>query len=234
MLHWAEIKVYSWFYFAIAKSRQIWHFWVCRFNPHWRKIFYWIYYALYYETLQKYQICQFCGITEKHELKQYIPVGCVPTAAVAISVGEGWVSASSPSDQKPSSSDQTPTPSDQWWILGRGRPSVDRMTHACENITFPASLRYAVGNDNPHLSSTRPRPASPLLASRAVGQHPPLFSRCRVRVAGISCRVVAFAVTEMMQNTLWSVGKYLLLCSQSNDKVSCHITSNYRQTWRPS
>ena len=25
-------------------------------------------------------------------------------------------------------------------------PPVNRMTHACENITVPASLRYAVGN----------------------------------------------------------------------------------------
>ena len=25
-------------------------------------------------------------------------------------------------------------------------PLVNRMTHTCENITFPASLRYAVGN----------------------------------------------------------------------------------------
>ena len=25
-------------------------------------------------------------------------------------------------------------------------PPVDRVTRACENITFPASVRYAVGN----------------------------------------------------------------------------------------
>ena len=63
-----------------------------------------------------------------------------------------------PSDQTPS--DQIPTPSDQTPSRpdtplqtrhplpppsGR-RPPVNRMTHACENVTFPTLLRYAVGN----------------------------------------------------------------------------------------
>ena len=35
---------------------------------------------------------------------------------------------------------QTPPPS-----------PVNKMIHACENITYPASLRYAVGNKSPYI-----------------------------------------------------------------------------------
>ena len=73
--------------------------------------------------------------------QECIPVGCTPTAAAAILGGSSLL----PQTRHPPL-DQTPTP--------RPDPSkketplpVDRRTHAYENITLPASLRYAVGKN---------------------------------------------------------------------------------------
>ena len=71
--------------------------------------------------------------------QECIPVGCVPTAAAAISwgvwlPGGGLVSAYL--WQTPPKADIPPTP----------YPLPCEQTDACENITFPHSS-YAVGND---------------------------------------------------------------------------------------
>ena len=70
-----------------------------------------------------------------------IPVACVPTAcwpSVHAAAGEGGFSHAA-AGMHPWSS-----------MVGAFRgvfPPVNRMTLACEDITFPASLRYAVGNE---------------------------------------------------------------------------------------
>ena len=52
-----------------------------------------------------------------------------------------------PSEGRPSSEGPGHVTNDACLEEADSSPPVKRMTHACENITFPALLRYAVSNN---------------------------------------------------------------------------------------
>ena len=97
--------------------------------------------------------------TRMHYRQEYIPVGYVRTAAVAISVGVGvsahmwgcsltcggWLQRHPPDKQPPGQTLRIPHP-----LSTTTLSPVNRMTHICESITFPALAHNAVGKNMNH------------------------------------------------------------------------------------
>ena len=89
------------------------------------------------------------GQAKMRKKQKCIPVGCIPTVAV----GDGCLR------MHPSQADTPSIPHPPLYHIRSmphphlyhpplcHSPPVDRVTHACENITFPAMLRYTVGNN---------------------------------------------------------------------------------------
>ena len=79
----------------------------------------------------------------KYSQQECIPVGCVPTMAVAI-ICWGWCLPRHTHSGRPPSR-PPPPPTNRQTLLGRHTPYTTplyttRMTHTCGNITLPATL----------------------------------------------------------------------------------------------